>query len=386
MWLIITIDLILFFFILITVLYLFVFSFNSQRKRAKVYKTAKNQHSILVLIPAYKEDSVIFSSVESILNQDYPPHLYDVIVISDKMKETTNNDLSMQRINLLVVDFENSTKAKALNYAIDSVKDAPYDIVVLLDADNTTNINFLNKINNTYDAGIKAIQAHRVAKNRNTDTAVLDALSEEINNSIFRKGYVNMGLSSSLIGSGMAFDYKWFKKNIKKVTSVGEDKELELLLYKQSIYVEYLDEVMVYDEKTQSARNFYNQRRRWIAVQLETLANNIALLPKAISTRNIDLICKIVGLMILPRSILVFIVGLMSVALLFSNWLFAIKWWIVLILLLYTFSCATPDYLIDKKFYRAIRKVPLLMLLMVMNLFRLKGATKKFIHTNHSNS
>lgn len=386
MWLIITIDSILFLIIFFTVVYLFFFSFISQRKRNKTYRTAKEQHSILVLIPAYKEDSVIFSSVESILKQDYPTHLFDVIVISDKMKDSTNNDLSLQRINLLVVDFENSTKAKALNYAMDSVKDKAYDIVILLDADNTTNLNFLNKINNTYDAGINAMQAHRVAKNLNTDTAILDALSEEINNSIFRKGYVNMGLSSSLIGSGMAFDYKWFKKNIKKVSSVGEDKEIELLLYKQGVYVEYLDEVLVYDEKTQNARNFYNQRRRWIAVQFDALNSSISLLPKALSTRNLDLIFKIVGLMILPRSIIVFIIFVMSVALLFSNWLFAIKWWVLLILLLYTFSCATPDYLITKKFYKAIKKLPFLILLMVLNLFRLKGATKKFIHTNHSNS
>lgn len=386
MWIIITIDSILFVLLLASVVYLFIFSLMSQKKRNTIYKTAKKQHRILVLIPAYKEDTVIFSSVESILNQDYPPHLYDVLVISDKMKESTNADLSKQRINLLEVTFENSSKAKALNFAIDSLKEPQYDIVVILDADNTTNINFLNKINNTYDAGIKAIQAHRIAKNLNTDTAILDALSEEINNSIFRKGHINMGISASLIGSGMAFDYKWFKNNIKKVTSVGEDKELEMLLLKQTIYIEYLDDVNVYDEKTQNSHNFYNQRRRWMAVQLEAFRNNIALLPTAIATHNVDLICKIVTLMILPRSIMLFILIVMSIIMIPINWLFAVKWWILMILLLYTFSCATPDYLINAKFYKALRKLPKLTFLMILNLFRLRGATKKFIHTNHSNS
>jgi len=34
--------------------------------------------------------------------------------------------------------------------------------------------------------------------------ALLDGISEEINNNIFRKGHQTLGLSSALIGSGMA--------------------------------------------------------------------------------------------------------------------------------------------------------------------------------------
>ena len=37
--------------------------------------------------------------------------------------------------------------------------------------------------------------------------------------------------------------------------TAGEDKELELLLLKQRIYIEYLDHVPVYDEKTSQKDN-----------------------------------------------------------------------------------------------------------------------------------
>lgn len=104
-------------------------------------------------------------------------------------------------------------------------------------------------MNDALDSGIQAVQAHRTAKNRDTDTAVLDAASEEVNNSIFRRGHVALGFSSALIGSGMAFDYKWFRENIACCTTSGEDKELEALLLRQGIYIDYLDDVRVLDER-----------------------------------------------------------------------------------------------------------------------------------------
>ena len=44
---------------------------------------------------------------------------------------------------------------------------------------------------------------------------------------------------------------------------------------------------------------------------------------------------------------------------------------------------AIPDYLVDNRFQKAIISLPLLFILMFLNLFRLRGANKKFIHTVH---
>lgn len=134
-------------------------------------------------------------------------------------------------------------------------------------------------MNDALDSGIQAVQAHRTAKNRDTDTAVLDAASEEVNNSIFRRGHVALGFSSALIGSGMAFDYKWFRENIACCTTSGEDKELEALLLRQGIYIDYLDDVRVLDEKVQGEGAYYNQRRRWIAAQFYALSSAVRQLP-----------------------------------------------------------------------------------------------------------
>lgn len=388
-WIISTIDSIFFILIALSVIYLLIFAIASLRKRRENGKEKKKEievpvnHNFAIIFPAYKEDKVIKSSVQSALDQQYPRELFDVIVISDKMEDETNASLAEMPIKLLKVNFENSSKAKALKFAVEQLKGNKYDTVVILDADNTVEPDFLSQINKARAKGHIAIQAHRRAKNLNTSTAILDAASEEINNSIFRAGHVRLGFSSALIGSGMAFDYSWFEENIKQVFTAGEDKELEALLLKQHIYVEYLDDVYVYDEKIQKEEAFKFQRRRWLAAQIHTLIHMWKYLPQAIREKNWDYCDKTYQMTILPRIINLVIIPFFAILISFYDLTFSIKWWVLWLILLLVLYIAIPDFLKTKELYKSIPKIPILGIIMLCNLFHLKGASKKFIHTNH---
>ena len=78
------------------------------------------------------------------------------------------------------------------------------EIVMILDADNIMAPGCLEKVNAAFHAGL-AMQCHRTAKNKNTPVALLDAMSEEININLFRRGPSVAGLSAAPIGPGMAF-------------------------------------------------------------------------------------------------------------------------------------------------------------------------------------
>ena len=377
------IDSLCFFLLGTSVLYLFVFALLSHIKRKDIYPAAGKLHRFVILYPAYKEDRVIENAISNFLEQDYPKSCYDVVVISDQMQDDTINRLKSMPVTLMEVHFQQSSKAKAMQYAIENLDKNTYDMVVIMDADNTVEPNFLHELNKAYHSGCLVIQAHRMAKNLNTDTAILDAVSEEINNSIFRKGHVRLGLSAALIGSGMAIDFQWFKKNIFKLQTAGEDKELEALLLKENIFIEYLEHVNVYDEKTQKDSTFYNQRRRWLASQLFAIKNNIGKLPGALFDGKFDYANKICQWMMLPRVLLLGFIGIISVIVLLYQWTWAIKWFILELLLVITLSLAVPDYLVNEQFKKAVWKAPKLFLLMTLNLFRLKGVNKKFIHTEH---
>lgn len=381
------IDTIIFILIGIPVLYLFLFAVYSLKNWKEKYPASNVVYKIVILIPAYKEDRIIEKTIRSLLLQDYPREAYSIVVISDHISDEVNEKLARLPITLLIPVFYKSSKANALNFAMEYLakesvlKRIKYDIVTILDSDNIVEANYLRDISNAYHQDIKAMQAHRVAKNRDTRTAILDAVSEEINNSIFRKGHVNMGLSSALIGSGMAFDYKWFAENITNVSTAGEDKELEVLLLKQGIYIDYLNDTFVYDEKVSQSAAFYKQRRRWLAAQFGILSSSVKELPNAIKTGNLDYCDKLFQWMMLPRIVLVALLGLMSIGTIFIDWSWAVKWWLLLLMLLFALAFAIPDYLVDKSFKKAITHIPLLGVMMILNMFRLRGVNKDFIHT-----
>ena len=370
----------------VAVAYPLIYSLASLGTRKSYYPTANKQHKFAILFPAYKEDRVIIPVVESFLQQHYPQELYKVIVISDHMQDTTNEHLAQLPITLLKANYENSSKAKALNFAMNHFGRDEFDAVVILDADNIVDTNFLLEINKVFDAGVQAIQAHRTAKNRNTDIAVLDGLSEEVNNSIFRRGHVRLGISSALIGSGMIFNYQWFHDNVKHLVTTGEDKELEVLLLKQRIFIEFLDEVYVYDEKTQGEKGFYNQRRRWLATQFAQWGRVFKDLPQAILSGNIDYSDKLIQWVLPPRLILFGGIIVMGSIMQIIDWPLALKWWALFLIMGVTLCLAIPNKLVDDQFKKSINKLPLLFVMMVVNLFRMKGMNKKFVNTEKNGS
>lgn len=378
------VDWLLFILVAGTVLYLFIFALAALVGKREKCPPAQRYNRMLVLIPAYKEDTVIESTARSFLRQTYPEAHYDVVVIADHCQPETVNALRQYPITVLTPDFEESLKSKSLNYAMEYIAPRKYDVVVILDADNTVDPNFLEVINQFYASGCMAIQAHRVAKNRNTETALLDAIFEEINNSIFRTGHVRMGISSALVGSGMAFDFEWFRQNVSQLMSAGEDKELEALLLKQRIFVDFLPELYVYDEKTQKEKTFQRQRRRWMAAQFHSLFSNLPQLIPALWNRNLDYADKIIQWMLLPRIPMLGIILIMSVVMFFINWTMAIKWWVILFIVLGTFAMCIPDNLVNEDFDNAMKRAPKMALKMVLNIFRLHGLKKKFLHTEHT--
>ena len=213
---------------------------------------------------------------------------------------------------------------------------------------------------------------------------MLDAVSEEINNGIFRSGHNAVGLSASLSGSGMAFDAGWFRRNVRQLQTAGEDKELETMLLRQNIHIGYLQYLPVYDEKTQKTTNIKNQRKRWIAAQFGALVTVLPDLPKAFMQGNMDYCDKIFQWMLPPRLLqLAAVFGLALVAFIVCPPEASIKWGILVLAQIMAMLLPIPRKLLNRQLLKAVLKVPQLAFVMAGNLFKLKGANKKFIHTEH---
>ncbi|MBP5339110.1 MAG: glycosyltransferase family 2 protein [Prevotella sp.] len=387
------IDVLLWFIMAASVFYVFLFSLASLLPRRRVSQPSPiNSQRFLVLFPAYHEDAVIVNSVGTFLKQDYPTELYHITVISDHMSEETNKRLSALPITLLQPTFEKSSKAKALQYAIQQTLDFRhqiYDYVIILDADNIVEADFLSKLSQVANPR-EAIQCHRTAKNADNDIAALDGISEEINNSIFRRGHNRIGMSSALIGSGMCFDYEWFKSNVSHLDSAVEDRELEALLLRQRIFIRYAEDILVMDEKVSSSDNFQRQRLRWMTGQVQTLFRMLPFLPKALITFNLDYIDKTIQQALIPRSILLaltpvltilaFVGGQFSVL---SSQFSVIKWLCLLIALVLAIYVAIPAPLRTKALFCKGLALPRLVGRMLYNILHIRTQNKEFIHTSH---
>ncbi len=388
-------EYILFAYLFFATLYIFVYSvaglFYRQKQKEKVSRIRK----FAVLIPGYKEDAVIVDVARQATLQDYPKDKFEVIVIADTFKKETLDALRQLPIRVVEVVFEVSKKSKALNKCMEIIGD-DYDIAFVLDADNIMEKDVLKKINAAFDRGFDAVQGHRTAKNLNADFAILDALSEEINNHIFRKGHRVLGISSALIGSGMGLDYALFKNTMATVDSVGEDKEVEWKIMKNNHTIEYVHDAIIYDEKTQESNNFVNQRRRWIAAQLDYFRSHfldgfIALITKG----NFDYFDKVLQMVQPPRILLSGILFLLSAFYGIIYFFTPISvheffvpgfyWWLGL----FVATALALLFAIPRKFYNkrtltALLSLPKGFVLMFISLLKVKGATEKFLHTEHS--
>ncbi len=335
----------------------------------------------LILYPAYNEDRVIINSVEQFIEQDYPQEYYTVAVISDHMKPETNTQLAGYPIRLLQPTFEKSSKAKAMQYAINEVE-GDFDYVVVLDADNVVQPTFLSQLNVLCNSGYEAIQCHRCAKNANNDVAVLDGVSEEINNTIFRKAHNRFGLSSALIGSGMCFKYELFRQNVFMLTTAGEDREMEALLLHQNVFIKYAADIHVFDEKVSNQDNFQRQRMRWMTAQIQSLLSMLPKIPHAILHGNINFVDKTIQQALIPRSMLIMLLGMMSVLTTLVVPVWCEKWWILFACLAIALLIAIPAPLRIRSFGKALA-IPGLVLRMIKNILHIDHKNTDFIHTQH---
>ena len=381
------IQFLLIIYISVSNIYILIFAFASLFKY-KIKKTInKNFKRFIILIPAYKEDEVILNVCHLSLLQNYPYDKFEILVIADNLNETTLQKLKESGVKVICVDFENSTKTKALQYAANYITDNEYDTAIILDADNIMEKDFLCKINNSITNENTVIQGHRTAKNINTGYAILDAVSEEINNNIFRKGHRTLGFSAALIGSAIAIDIKLFKKYISEIKAIGGfDKELELILLKNNIKIDYFPDALVYDEKIQDKGSFSKQRKRWLSAQFYYFKK---FLPDAtyhlITNGNINYFNKALQMMFLPRILLLGLSFLaVCINLLLCNPIFLNLWLINLILICISISISIPKEYYNKKFLYALLSIPSAFFTILLLLFKLKNANKSYIHTQHT--
>jgi cellulose synthase/poly-beta-1,6-N-acetylglucosamine synthase-like glycosyltransferase len=371
--------------------YLFVIAVCGRLIKGEKFKIQSHKYRIAVLIPCIQEDSIIVDTAQQAISHDYPFSHFTVTVIADKLKSESVNELRQIPVEVLEVNL--SMKSRSLHVALESPSVVNSDIVMILDADNIMAPGCLEKVNAAFHAGYKAVQCHRTAKNKNTSVAMLDAMSEEININLFRRGPSVAGLSAAPIGSGMAFNTGLIREIFSTeeiLENPGEDREIDMQLMRRNIKMEFLDDALVYDEKVASATVFEKQRVRWLEAQVNHVRrffdDDMKMAQKTFLFYN-----KFFQNLLLPR-VLTLVVFFILIATIVVQFLFHLPllepvpaiWFAMMALYFLTLLISIPRHFYSMQTIIALSRVPLLMFSMIRAVFQMKKKRREFIHTPKS--
>lgn len=359
-------DTILFGLTIFTLCYLFIYAIAGTFKRKEDKSKAAIKHRFAIIVPAYRDDKYILQTVQSLLQQEYPLDCYEIVVVADKLRGETLEQLAHYSITLFKANFTSHSKTRAIKAAIQTLPENMYDIALILNADNSVAPDFLEQVNNSFSNGSNAIQCHRLKKEPTEIIATLEAISDEIDNTIFRAGQTLFSLSSSLNGSGMAFEYQWFKTNFCKLGDYEDENQLQSLLLKERIYIDYLDHALVYSQKKGGKKRYFQQRNSWIKMHYRSFFKNISALVPSLMQGNLDYTNRIMQWISIPRHILFGVIVLWGASSCLVDWTLSLKWFGALLVYLFILAIATPNYLVTEKFDKAVKAYPLLLLEMLL--------------------
>lgn len=370
-------------------LYMLVLALASKIKRSSAKSISSKTNKFLVLVPSYKEDKVIIASAKRnlALKYQYPKADFDLLVIADGLQKNTVQLLNKMGVLVHEVNFEKSTKVKSLQSAMSHYdKSDGYNAVVILDADNVMNLNFLHKANAYLNQGYKAIQGQRAAANAQNTIALLDGLSELANQEMICKGANVLGLSSKLSGSSMVFDFDLFNQVVFDLKAIGGfDKELELMFTQERIFIKYAADLIVTDEKVGSFESFSKQRGRWLESQYSFLGKSWKSALKGLLHGNLDYFHKTLQLAMPPKVMAPFALMLLIIAsMLMANYTLTIIALIGLIANLGAYFITLPFDLIWSNGFQLIKAMPKLLMSTISALKWMKKSKTEFIHTTHN--
>jgi cellulose synthase/poly-beta-1,6-N-acetylglucosamine synthase-like glycosyltransferase len=231
---------------------------------------------VSVIVPARNEAATIQKCLDSILQQDYPSELFEVIVIDDHSEDETAQiieNIENQQIKLLrVVDFIKgeelqSYKKKAVEIGVSNAKG---QLIVTTDADCITGLNWLKTIASFYEIHQLKFIASPVnffhEKNLFQRFQSLDFLG--------MMGVTGGGIHGKFMnmcnGANLAYEKKVFEEvnGFEGIDHLASGDDMLLMQkvaqrYPNSIGFLKNQDVVVYTEAQPTLKSFLNQRIRW---------------------------------------------------------------------------------------------------------------------------
>ena len=249
--------------------YYFIYFFLSLMPLEKFPKGEK-LFKYAVLVPARNEDKVIVNLLKSLKEQDYNPDYFDVYVIVESKDDPTIQITKSFGYNVIIrKDLINKrTKGYALNEAYQYLKanNLKYDSLVIFDADNIVNKDFLSLMNDCKNKGYQVTVGYRNFTNASTNwISGCSGTLFSYMNQFTSNGRSFFFKKATLTGTGYYIDMDIVDNEGGWIwTGMTEDVELTCYCYYHNISMHYYNYAQYYDEQATSYKVLHKQHIRWV--------------------------------------------------------------------------------------------------------------------------
>ena len=235
-----------------------------------------NNTKISVIIPARNEEQHIGICLTSILHQNYPAHLFEVIVVDDHSTDATAAIVkSFSANNVKLISLEDFTDGATLNSykkkAIDiAIQQSSGTLIVTTDADCIVPTTWLQCIATFYEKNNAVFIAAPVAyHNEDSFLKIFQSLDfmtlQGITGASVHKKFHSMCNGANLAYERKAFDEVNGFKGIDTIAS-GDDMLLMHKIYQrypERIHFLKSQQAIVHTQAMETVTDFFNQRIRW---------------------------------------------------------------------------------------------------------------------------
>ncbi len=241
------------------------------RRANKAHFADAPQPPVSVIIPAYNEEAVIVTSIQTVLASDYPA--LEIIVADDGSKDATSALVVEHfgkdpRVRLLTMT--NGGKASAINRALEH---AGGEIIISLDADTQFQTDTISKLVRWFvDPKIGAVAGNARVGNQVNLATRWQAIEYVTAQNVERRALDSLRAITVVPGAVGA----WRRAALDAVggypeDTLAEDQDLTIAIQKQGWRVAYDVEAIALTEAPESFKALGKQRFRWSFGTLQCL-------------------------------------------------------------------------------------------------------------------
>lgn len=233
-------------------------------KKTKPYPVAEEKRRFCAVVAARNEEPVIGSLIRSLQEQNYPHEKLDIVVLLNNCTDDTRSvSLSCgARVYDCRGKIERKGEALAEFFATDVI--GRYDAFCVFDADNLADRDFISRMNDALNAGVRLAQGFKDSKNPSgswvagCSSLYFRFLDRFVNGAAHRAG-----LSCFLLGTGMMISADYLRAFGYQSFTLIEDIELTMQGTLNGETVAYVREALTYDEQPEAHMTSWIQRKRW---------------------------------------------------------------------------------------------------------------------------